>query len=475
MQTNVRAMADDQKPDTLPPHSDEAEQGIIGCILLAPTESMVECVEGFQGRDVFYNLQNQIVYDMLVEMWEEKTHIDAITTIQRVKDQGRLEEAVGRALIFAAFEAVVSPVNIPAYLRIVVEKFQLRCAVRSAGKIIASAYENDGRDVEKFIDEAQAEILSIDRFQTNVTLTAKELVLKTADAIQKCIRAVGVAEMPTGFSYWDRLAGGLHAGELVVIAGRPGTGKTSLIMNVAERMSIEGRKSVGVMSLEMSSQDLMLRLMCSRGRVNFHKLRTGFPTANDIEKLNLSGSKIGESGLVIDDTPRLSILQIRSKLRKMKQKYGIRVAFIDYLQLITSPPGLENNRVLALAEISAGLKASAKELGICIVVVSQLSRESEKRGGRPRMSDLRDSGAIEQDADFVGILFQKAMTEEDKQELHDKIRSDPHAETTVEVIMECCKNRNGPTGDVFFNFLRWCMRFEDLQRLSKPDAPDEPL
>lgn len=470
-------LRDPLKEDRLPPHSPEAEAGVLGCILLAPKDSMVECIERFKGHsNVFYDLRHRTLYEEIAGMYARNELIDTITLAQRLKDSGNLQSVGGLAYVSGLEDQTPSAENLPHYLRIVCEKFQLRSAIATATRIVSSAYEHDGQDIDKFIDEAQASILAVERMQTNVVWEPAALVAKTSHALEHYIKAAGVVEMPTGYACWDRLTGGLHAGEMSLLAGRPSTGKTSLAMCIAERMSIEGRKAVGVLSLEMSAQDLMLRLLCSRARVNFHRLRTGFAQQGDVDKLNVAGLKLRESRIYIDDSPRLSILQVRSKLRQMKQRYDIRLGILDYAQLITKPPGLEDNPVAAMTEISNGLKATAKELNIPLVILCQLNRESEKRGGRPKMSDLRDSGALEQDADFVGILFRKELPEEEEAELRQHIRENPMANTELEVIMEVCKQRNGPTGDIFFNFKRWCMRFEDQQRESKPDAgAEEPL
>jgi replicative DNA helicase len=438
---------------------------------------------------VFYDLRHRRIYDTLGALFDAKSAIDLITVQQALKDAGRLEEVGGLAYLADLPNLVPSAAHLDHYVQIVREKFVLRRIVAHCTEAAARAHQHEGA-VDTLLDQVEHGIMRLgdDRF-TSATWTAKQLVKKTSESIEHCIKAVGVVEMPTGFAYFDRLTGGLHPQEVFILAGRPSAGKTSLAMNMAENMSIEGHKPIGVLSLEMSAEQLMMRMMCSRGRVNFHTLRTGFPDKETLdtkahkmgEKLCVAGMKIGTSQLFIDDSPGMSILQVRSKLRQLKHRHGIKAAVIDYIQLIDAP-GFEENPVQAMRQVSKGIKAAAKELCIPIVAISQLSRESEKRGGRPRMSDLRESGAIEQDADLIGILFKKeAGTDEEKERedaLRQQIRDNPHAETELEVIMEVCKNRNGPQGDVFFRFLRWCMRFEDLQRPSRPDAlpmQEEPL
>jgi replicative DNA helicase len=473
-------LADQSAADTLPPHSIEAEQGVLGCVILSPSECLIECIEKFKGNSrVFYDLRHQVVFEVMLLMHEKAEAIDLITLQQKLRTENRLDDAGGLPYLASLPDTVPSAANLGHYLGIVCEKFVLRRLAGTCADVLGRIRNYEG-DVDSLFDQVERDILKVgDERMGGVEIwETAALVDKTADALEHIVRAAGIVEIPTGYACWDRLSGGLHKKELVLIGGRPGTGKTSLAMCLAENIAIPGRKPVGVLSLEMSAQDLMLRLLCSRARVNFHKLRTGFPekgvagvSEGDVAKLNLAGQKIRAAGIYIDETPNISLLQVRSKLRQMKQRYGIRVAFIDFAQLIAPPRGLEDNPVAAGTEMAKGLKNAAKELDIPIVVLCQLNREAEKRGGRPRMSDLRESGGWEQAADFIGILFRKELPEEEEAEMREKIRDDPMGNTELQVVMEVCKQRSGPTGDIFFNFKRWCMRFEDEQRPSKPDEP----
>jgi replicative DNA helicase len=258
---------------------------------------------------------------------------------------------------------------------------------------------------------------------------------------------------------------GMHGGEMIVIAARPSMGKTSLAMNIAESVAIDQKLPVGVFSLEMSSESLVLRMLCSRARVNLRNIREGFFSERDFPKITSAAGKLAASPLYIDDTAGLSILQLRAKARRMWQQYGIKLFVVDYLQLLHSTSRRADNRQQEIADISNGIKALAKELRVPVIVLSQLNRELEKdKNRKPRLSDLRESGAIEQDADLVCLLY-KAATDDDEGPGYDERDSVP-------VNLLIAKQRNGPTGDVHFTFLRSITRFESAAKVSDEDVPN---
>jgi replicative DNA helicase len=269
----------------------------------------------------------------------------------------------------------------------------------------------------------------------------------------------------TGFVDFDKMTTGLHEGEMIVIAARPSVGKTSLAMNIAEHVALEQKIPTGVFSLEMTADQLVLRMLCSRARVNLRNIRDGFLAERDFPKLTGAAGKLAVAPLVIDDSSGLSILQLRAKARRMKQQHGIKLFVIDYLQLLNSTSRRAENRQQEIAEISGGIKALAKELGVPIIVLSQLNRELEKRGDDavPRLSDLRESGAIEQDADMVGLLYKtKAKDEEDN--------SGESDQEAIPVKLLIAKQRNGPTGEVDLTFLKSYTRFESAAKVDSEDA-----
>lgn len=480
----------DRKPapnfERLPPHSIEAEQAVLGCLLLDPKDALVEVQQRIGETQIFYDPRHETVYRALTSLVATGTPIDIITLTGRLTDGGELEKIGGFAFLSSLMDSVASPAQLPTYLDDVWRKYQLRQTIRRATEIAAEAYDIP-EDVDGFLSRAEEKVFGLPRGQRQGPQTAQSLAQKCIDRIEHYNRGRGlITGQATGYWYWDKLTGGLQNGELIVIGGRPGTGKTSLAMNVAERVAWWDEKDgtsrpgnpVGVLSMEMSADDLMLRLVCSRARVNFHKLRTGMMSNDDMAKLENALPQMARAPIVIDDASNLTAFEMRSKLRQMKARYGIKLAIIDYIQLAKLPHEFAGDRVNGIAHVSAALLASAKELQIPIIVISQLSRESEKgrsAGGIPKMSDLRDSGAIEQDAHFIGLLYRAPMEQEEEAELRERIARDPHCEVTLPVKMEVCKNRNGPSGTgMDLNFLRWCMRFEDCQRPTKaPSAPSE--
>jgi replicative DNA helicase len=271
----------------------------------------------------------------------------------------------------------------------------------------------------------------------------------------------------TGFTDLDKMTSGLHGGEMVVIAARPSMGKTSLAMNIAENVSIDQKLPVGVFSLEMTSESLVLRMLCSRSRVNLRNVRDGFLAERDFPKLTGAAGKLANAPLFIDDSSGLSILQLRAKARRMHQQYAIKLFVIDYLQLLHSTARRAENRQQEIADISNGIKSLAKELNVPIIVLSQLNRELEREKNRkPRLSDLRESGAIEQDADVVGLLYKPSSGDDDE-------AGNPAAEEdAVPVNLLIAKQRNGPTGDVNLTFLKSYTRFESAAKVSEEDVPN---
>jgi replicative DNA helicase len=452
--------------DRLPPHSIEAEQGVLGCILLSPNDGMGICIEKFKrGTNCFYDLRHQHIFDLLLEMYDQKEAIDLITVQQRLKDRKQLDSIGGLAYLSALVDAVPSAANLQYYLDIVREKSLLRKMIQTCTSVVGRVYEHEG-GVDSLLDEVERDVLRISEERVESTArTIKDLVHKAINTIEEYHQRQGMLTgVGTGFTDLDKMTSGFHGGEMIVIAARPSMGKTSLAMNMVEHMAIDQKVPVGVFSLEMTAESLVLRMLCSRSRVNTSNVRDGFLADRDFPKLTGAAGKLANAPLFIDDSAGLSILQLRAKARRMYQQYGIKLFVIDYLQLLNSTSRRAENRQQEIADISNGIKALAKELHVPIIVLSQLNRELEKdKNRKPRLSDLRESGSIEQDADMVALLY-RAISEDEEHLAH---------EDAVPVNLLIAKQRNGPTGDVALTFLRAFTRYESAAKVSAGDIPVE--
>jgi replicative DNA helicase len=456
------------KVDRLPPHSTEAEQGVLGCLLLSPNECVGECVEKFKaGPEVFYDLRHQTIYEAVVEMYDAREAIDIITLQQRLKDKQRLDQVGGIAYLNLLPDTVPSAANLSYYLDIVLEKHILRKMIHTCTDIAGRVYEHEG-EVDALLDEVERDILRISESRVGAEANRiKELVTKAIGIIEDYHKRQGMLTgVGTGFTDFDKMTSGLHGGEMVVLAARPSMGKTSLAMNIAEHVAIEQKLPVGVFSLEMTSDSLVMRMLCSQARVNLRNVREGFLAERDFPKLTYAAGRLATAPLFIDDTSGLSILQLRAKARRMSQQYGIKLFVIDYLQLLHSTARRAENRQQEIADISNGIKSLSKELNVPVIVLSQLNRELEKdKDRKPRLSDLRESGAIEQDADLVCLLYKPSREEEDS--------GGGEEQEAVPVNLLIAKQRNGPTGDVHLTFLKSYTRFESAAKVSDDDVPSD--
>jgi replicative DNA helicase len=454
-------------PHRSPPHSRDAEQGVLGSMLISPRDVIALCVEKINA-DYFYIPAHQTIYNLLVEMWNDQKAIDLITFTQALRDRQLLEVVGGAALITHLQTFVPTAANVEYYLEIVREKFILRQIISTCTTSITRAY-NEQDEVTGLLDEVERDIFAIgeERFKAEI-LSMKEQVMATLESIEKLFENKGaITGLSTGYRDFDKLTSGLHSSEMVVIAARPSMGKTALAMNIAEFVAIQLKLPVAIFSLEMSAQQLVQRMLCSRARVNLAKTRDGFLAEADFPKLTNAASKLAEAKIYIDDSAGLSILELRAKARRLKAQQDVQLIIVDYLQLLRSTSRrAQDNRQLEISEISAGLKSLAKELKIPIIVVAQLNRNPEIRTGSgkgvPRLADLRESGSIEQDADLVGLLVREeyyADSDEERTELEGK----------AELII--AKQRNGPIGQVKLTFLKSFTRFED--RAEDAAEPEE--
>jgi replicative DNA helicase len=398
---------------------------------------------------------------LVIEFSDKSKPIDFITLKQTLKDRGFLEEIGGAEFLNELYNFVPTAANAGYYVDIVREKYLLRRLILACDSLSRRCYD-DQENVEPLLDDAERQIFEItgDHVKIDVVPT-KDLAMEAIEQIEKIYENRGsITGLPTGFVEFDKMTMGLHPAEMIVIAARPSMGKTALAMNIAEHVAIDAGKPVAVFSLEMSSQQLVQRLICSVARVNLQRTRDGFLSERDFPKLTTAASRLATAKLFIDDTPGLTITELRAKARRLASSHQIELVVIDYLQLLRSTSRrAQDNRQIEISEISAGIKSLAKELKIPIIVIAQLNRQPDtraKEGGRPRLSDLRESGSIEQDADVVGLLVRPDYYQTDD--------DDTKPSDTSEADLIIAKQRNGPTGDVALTFLKEFTRFENRAR-----------
>jgi replicative DNA helicase len=447
------------------PQAPDAEKGVLSSILLAPKDVIGLAVESGVKKESFYIPANGEIFEALLELWNANRPIDFITIAQYLRDRNKLDQVGGASALNDLFVYLPTAANAGYYIEILLEKFTLREIIKVCNEYSARSYEEQDNPAG-LLDEVETKIFEIakDRFKEK-TANLKDMVMKAIGDIEKLYESRGkIGGLSTGFKQLDQMTDGLHGAEMFVIAARPSMGKTALAMNMAEHIAVETGKPVAVFSLEMSSQQLVQRLLCSIARVNLASIRNGFLSERDFPALTAGAARLASAKIFVDDTSSLSILELRAKARRMKSQHDIQAIFIDYLQLLRSTSSrAKDSRQLEIAEISAGLKALSKELNIPIVVLAQLNRNPEQRTGeskgRPRLSDLRESGTIEQDADVVGLLIREeyyADTDEAK------------AEAVGKATLIIAKQRNGPTGDVHLTFIKEYARFEDRAEGPEP-------
>jgi replicative DNA helicase len=449
-------LEDPTRVDRQPPHSTEAEQGVLGCVLLSPTECLGECVQKIKTSHVFYDLRHRTIYETAVELYDKKKAVDVITMQQVLRDRQQLESVGGVAYLASLPDAVPSAANLGYYLDIILEKAILRRVAGICIDTVSRMYELNG-ELSMFLDEFGHDVNEViqealEQDGETGTRTAKQLVIKAQGTLEEIYQNKGkVIGLATGLVDFDNLTGGLRPGHMVVIAARPSVGKSSIAMNIADYVSVDLKQPVGVFSLEMPADELMLRMICSRARVNSRKASSGWLSDDDFPKLTGAATKLMPAPLYIDDGSGLSILQVKAKARQMQQLYGIKLFIIDYIQLLHSTNRKAQNREQEISDISGGIKELAKELSVPIIVLAQLNREIEKRGptSKPRLADLRESGKIEQDADIVAMLYR----------IKEEEGIMAQSETTL-INLLVAKQRNGPTGEIPLIFLKGYTKFE---------------
>jgi len=441
-------MAENLTLDRSLPHSLDAERSVLGAILLENTA--LHQAQQVLRDDDFYRDDHRRIYRVMGQLSERSTAIDLLTIKEELERRGELEAAGGIPYLSSLVDGVPKSANIEHYARIVKEKATLRGLISSAHEIISKALASeDGAD--EILDSAERSILHIaeNRLRTGFVplRTVADESLRVIERLSE--RRELITGLGTGYERFDELTSGLQRGDLVVVAGRPSMGKTAFALNVAQHAAVKDKKKIAVFSLEMTKEQLFLRLLCSQGRVDAHRLRTGTLSKPDWTRLTLAFGQLADAEIFIDDSASAGILEMRAKARRLKLERGLDLLVVDYLQLVRGRTRYEN-RTQEISDISRSLKALAKELDVPLIAISQLSRAPETRGGdhRPQLSDLRESGAIEQDADLVAFIFREEVYR-------------PDEENRGRATLIIGKQRNGPIGDVDLIFLKEFTRFEN--------------
>ncbi len=441
-------MTSENAPEALP-HSDEAERSVLGAVLL--DNQQIHRVQELLRVEAFYAPRHRKVYRALLSLAETGSALDLVTLRAELERSGDLESCGGPAYLSGLVDGVPRSANVEHYARIVREAAVRRDLIRSAQQILESALQPAG-ETDDLVEEAEKAIFRVaeDRLRSGF-LSIKVVAEKGFAAIDLLTKQrEPITGIPTGYIYLDQLTAGLQPSDLIILAARPSMGKTALALNLAAHASMRCGKTVGIFSLEMSHQQLFFRLLCSEARVDAHSLRTGRIDAEEWQRIIKAFGELSESPIFIDDTAGVGLMEMRAKARRLKLEHGLDLLIVDYLQLMSGRTRYES-RQQEISDISRSLKEMAKELAIPIVALSQLSRAPEQRSGdrRPQLSDLRESGAIEQDADVVLFLF--------REEIYKK--NDPELRGKAELIIG--KQRNGPTDTVDLIFIREFTRFEN--------------
>jgi len=435
--------------DRLPPQSIEAEQSVLGSILI-DRDAVIEVAEFLKPED-FYRQAHGRIYSVIIDLFEKREPIDIVTVSEALERTGDLDAIGGRAYLGTLTNQTPTAVHATQYARIVERKALLRNLIGAAGKIAGIGYE-DPAEVQEAIDRAESELFAVSQRRVAAGFSPLKTLLHDAyDRLDYLHAHRGeISGVRTGFNDLDQLTTGLQKSDLVILAARPSVGKTSLALNIAEHAAVKDKKSVGIFSLEMSKEQLVLRLLSSNANIDSQRLRTGFLEELDFARIAPAMNSLSEAPIYIDDTPNITTMELRTKARRLQAETGLDLVIVDYLQLMQSSTTTRDaNRVQEVSEISRGLKALARELKVPVIALSQLSRQPEMRESKePRLSDLRESGSIEQDADLVMFLWREKERGADDQQTEGEV-----------VKLKLSKHRNGPTGEIDLWFRKAQTRF----------------
>ncbi|MDQ0163708.1 replicative DNA helicase [Bacillus alveayuensis] len=437
--------------DRIPPQNIEAEQAVLGAIFLEP--SALTLASEILIPEDFYRAAHQKIFNSMLKLADKGEPVDLVTVTKELADAKILEEVGGVSYLSDLANSVPTAANIEYYAKIVEEKSILRRLIRTATNIAQEGYNRED-DVDGLLDEAERNIMEVaQRKNTGSFQNIKDILVKTYDNIEMLHHRKGeITGIPTGFTELDRMTAGFQRNDFIIVAARPSVGKTAFALNIAQNVATKTDENVAIFSLEMGADQLVMRMLCAEGNINAQNLRTGNLTPEDWGKLTMAMGSLSNAGIYIDDTPGIKVSEIRAKCRRLKQERGLGLVLIDYLQLIQGSGRNRENRQQEVSEISRSLKALARELEVPVIALSQLSRGVEQRQDkRPMMSDIRESGSIEQDADIVAFLY--------RDDYYDK---ETENKNIIEIII--AKQRNGPVGTVQLAFVKEYNKFVNLER-----------
>ncbi len=441
--------------DRIPPQNLEAERSTLGAMFLEK-EAIYRAMEILRPDD-FYRENHRLIYQTVLDLTNRGEPVDLVTVTEELRQKNALEKVGGITYLTELANAVPTAAHVEHYARIVEEKSLLRQLIHAATEIVTSSYEASD-EVENIIDRAENTIFAITNRRSGQTvINLKDILIETFEQVEKLYEARGaVTGVPTGFSDLDRITAGLQPSDLIILAARPSMGKTTFALNIAQYVAVQLKLPVIVFSMEMSKEQLAMKLLCAEAGVDNQRIRTGNLREEDWPRLSHALGRLSEAAMFIDDSPNLSVMQVRSKARRVKAERGLGLIIIDYLQLMQGRGRVES-RQQEVSEISRGLKALARELSVPVLALSQLSRAVEQRQNKkPTLSDLRESGSLEQDADLVCFLYRE-----------DYYEPETEKKNITEFII--AKHRNGPLGSVEFLFQKEYSKFVGLERFRKPE------
>ena len=447
----------------IPPQALELEEAVLGAMLI-DKKGVDEVIDILQP-DAFYKTAHQKIFEAIFQLFQDSQPVDLLTVSSELRKKGKLETIGGEFYLVQLSQRVASSAHIEFHARIILQKFIQRSLIKISNEIIESSYK-ESTDVFDLLDEAESKLYDIT--QGNIkksSESAQSLVIEAKKRIEEISKRDGLSGVSTGFEKLDKLTSGWQPSDLIIIASRPGMGKTALTLSMARNIAVTKQIPVAFFSLEMSSVQLITRLISAETGLSSEKLRTGKLADHEWQQLNVKVTDLEKAPLFIDDTPSLSIFDLRAKARRLSSQHGIKLIVVDYLQLMTAGTSIKSgNREQEISTISRNLKALAKELNIPVIALSQLSRAVETRGGtkRPMLSDLRESGAIEQDADIVSFIYRPEYYNIDEWDDDERSPSEGQAELIV------AKHRNGGLDNIRLKFIGHLGKFEDLDSFDSP-------